>query len=212
MVTSGYFITLEGIEGAGKSTQVGTVRACLDELGISAIATREPGGTPLAEALRDILLTPREEPVLPETELLLMFAGRAQHLTHVIKPALEQGIWVVSDRFTDASFAYQGAGRGIPSAPIQYLEQWIQASLRPNLCFVFDLPAEVGLMRAKKRSQADRFETERVAFFERVRQRYLERAKQCPQNYYVIDASLPIEEVTADVAKQVKEYALSVLN
>ena len=184
----GKFITLEGIEGAGKSTQVAPLVEDLARSGIDAVATREPGGTPVAEAIRTLLLDPAHRSMGNDAELLLVFAARAEHIEKVIRPALKQGRWVVSDRFTDATFAYQGAGRSIGSWRIALLEDCVQDELRPDLTLVLDLPVSMGQARIRARS-ADRFEREGSAFFERVRAGYLERARRAPERYRVIDAS-----------------------
>ncbi|MDF2180496.1 dTMP kinase [Neptuniibacter sp. CAU 1671] len=201
--TLGRFITVEGTEGVGKSTNIDFLAESLRIRGKEVILTREPGGTPLAEELRNILLQPREERISIETELLLMFAARAQHLENVIKPALERGAWVISDRFTDATFAYQGGGRGIPFHSISVLENLVQGPLRPDLTLLLDLPVEIGLRRASQRSAPDRFEQEKVAFFERVRQAYLQRAQQDPQRVKIIDASQPLTDVQQQIGRQI---------
>ncbi len=201
--TLGRFITVEGTEGVGKSTNIDFLAESLRIRGKEVILTREPGGTPLAEELRNILLQPREERISIETELLLMFAARAQHLENVIKPALERGAWVISDRFTDATFAYQGGGRGIPFHLISVLESLVQGPLRPDLTLLLDLPVEIGLRRASQRSAPDRFEQEKVAFFERVRQAYLQRAQQDPQRVKIIDASQPLTDVQQQIGRQI---------
>jgi len=194
---SGLFITLEGPEGAGKSTNRDYIAARLREVGKDVQLTREPGGTPLAERIRELLLAPSDEPMAVDTELLLMFAARAQHIERVIRPALARGAVVLCDRFTDATYAYQGGGRGVPVARIAELEAFVQGGLRPDLTLVFDLPVEVGLARAAARGRLDRFEQEERGFFEAVRQAYLDRAAADPLRYQVIDASLPLTEVQA---------------
>ncbi|MCG8294894.1 dTMP kinase [Pseudomonas entomophila] len=192
---SGLFITLEGPEGAGKSTNREYLAARLREQGVDVVMTREPGGTPLAERIRELLLAPSEETMAVDTELLLMFAARAQHLAQVIRPALARGAVVLCDRFTDATYAYQGGGRGLPVERIAILESFVQGQLRPDLTLVFDLPVEVGLARAAARGRLDRFEQEGQAFFEAVRQAYLQRAGQQPQRYSLLDAAQPLEAV-----------------
>jgi dTMP kinase len=182
------FITLEGIEGAGKSTQLEVVRACLEERGISVMTSREPGGTPIAERIRSVLLDPQSQGMAADTELLLMFAARAEHLAQSILPALRRGTWVVCDRFTDATYAYQGGGRGIDTDRIAVLEKYVQGSLRPDLTILLDLDVSAGLARAGRRSAPDRFESETIRFFEGVRQAYLERAARYPERIRVIDA------------------------
>nr|WP_275679344.1 dTMP kinase [Pseudomonas entomophila] len=189
------FITLEGPEGAGKSTNREYLAARLREQGVDVVMTREPGGTPLAERIRELLLAPSEETMAVDTELLLMFAARAQHLAQVIRPALARGAVVLCDRFTDATYAYQGGGRGLPVERIAILESFVQGQLRPDLTLVFDLPVEVGLARAAARGRLDRFEQEGQAFFEAVRQAYLQRAGQQPQRYSLLDAAQPLEAV-----------------
>nr|WP_232108934.1 dTMP kinase [Pseudomonas mosselii] len=189
------FITLEGPEGAGKSTNRDYLAARLREQGVDVVMTREPGGTPLAERIRELLLAPSEERMAVDTELLLMFAARAQHLAEVIRPALARGAVVLCDRFTDATYAYQGGGRGLPVERIAILEAFVQGELRPDLTLVFDLPVEVGLSRAAARGRLDRFEQEGQAFFEAVRQAYLKRAGQQPQRYRLLDAAQPLSAV-----------------
>ena len=192
---SGLFITLEGPEGAGKSTNRDYLAARLAERGIEVLLTREPGGTPLAERVRELLLAPSDEPMAVDTELLLVFAARAQHLERVIRPALARGCVVLCDRFTDATYAYQGGGRGVPEARIALLESFVQGGLRPDLTLVFDLPVEVGLARAAARGRLDRFEQEERGFFEAVRQAYLRRAAAEPQRYRILDAAQPLDRV-----------------
>lgn len=192
---NGLFITLEGPEGAGKSTNRDFIASRLRERGVEVLLTREPGGTPLAERIRELLLAPSDESMAVDTELLLMFAARAQHLDRVIRPALEVGQVVLCDRFTDATYAYQGGGRGVSMARIAELERFVQGSLRPDLTLVFDLPVEVGLQRAAARGRLDRFEQEDRSFFDAVRQTYLERAAQAPERYRVIDAAKPLADV-----------------
>nr|WP_232244344.1 dTMP kinase [Pseudomonas putida] len=189
------FITLEGPEGAGKSTNRDYLAARLREQGLDVVLTREPGGTPLAEKIRELLLAPSAEVMAADTELLLVFAARAQHLAEVIRPALARGAVVLCDRFTDATYAYQGGGRGLSVERIAALEQFVQADLRPDLTLVFDLPVEVGLARAAARGRLDRFEQEGQAFFEAVRQAYLQRAHGEPQRYSLLDAAQPLEAV-----------------
>ncbi|UCO96571.1 dTMP kinase [Metapseudomonas lalkuanensis] len=202
---SGLFITLEGPEGAGKSTNREYLAERLRSHGIEVVLTREPGGTPLAERIRELLLTPSDEAMGVDTELLLVFAARAQHLEGVIKPALARGAVVLCDRFTDATYAYQGGGRGLPEERIALLENFVQGDLRPDLTLVFDLPVEVGLTRAAARGRLDRFEQEKRSFFESVRQTYLQRAQAVADRYKVIDASLPLAEVQANLDKLLPE-------
>lgn len=203
MSRKGRFVTLEGIEGAGKSGALEHLRALLAAAGVEAVATREPGGTALGEALRALLLGHREG-MDADTELLLMFAARAEHLAQVIRPALAAGRWVLCDRFTDSTYAYQGGGRGIPAARIAVLEEWVQGPLRPDLTLLLDVPPELGLARARGReggaegaAARDRFEREDLAFFARVREAYLARARAEPARFRVIDAARPWEEVRA---------------
>ena len=196
----GKFITLEGIEGVGKSTQLEHVADLIRAAGNSVICTREPGGTPLAEDIRNLLLTPSDEQVPPSGELLLMFAARAVHVENLIRPALLRGDWVVCDRFTDATYAYQGFGRGMARAEIGMLERLVQGELRPDLTILLDTPVDVGLARARKRGEPDRFESEKAQFFERVRRGYLEIAAAEPDRVRVVDAAGPIEEVNLVVA------------
>ena len=205
LLETGFFITFEGVEGGGKSSNLKLVQSLLTQKNIPFIVTREPGGTPLAEQIRTIVLAPREEKVDETTELLLIFAARAQHYKTNIKPALESGKWVLCDRFTDATYAYQGAGRGMNIATIALLEDLVQGEKRPDLTLLFDLDVEEGLARAKGRGALDRFEQQEFSFFERVRQLYLERAKT--EDYYrIIDAGQSFENVQAQVKKQLNEF------
>lgn len=192
---SGLFITLEGPEGAGKSTNRDFLAERLRGHGIDVLLTREPGGTPLAERIRELLLAPSDEAMAVDTELLLMFAARAQHIAGVIRPALARGQVVLCDRFTDATYAYQGGGRGLPVERIALLEDFVQGELRPDLTLVFDLPVDVGLSRAAARGRLDRFEQEGRSFFEAVRQTYLQRAAAAPERYRVLDAAAPLADV-----------------
>ena len=192
------FITLDGIDGSGKSTHLAAMRDWFAARGLPVLFTREPGGTPLGEELRRLLLDPAAQVGL-RTETLLMFAARQQHLDDVILPALEQGVHVVSDRFTDATFAYQGGGRGLPEADIAALEHWVQRGLRPDLTLILDVPAEVSFARVAKARDKDRFEQEQAAFFLRVRQAYLDRAAADPQRYRVIDSNRDKTEVRTAV-------------
>ncbi|APU29764.1 dTMP kinase [Ectopseudomonas alcaliphila JAB1] len=196
---TGLFITLEGPEGAGKSTNREYLAERLREQGIDVLLTREPGGTPLAERIRELLLDPSDEPMAADAELLLVFAARAQHLQQVIRPALAKGSVVLCDRFTDATYAYQGGGRGLSIKRIAQLEQFVQGELRPDLTLIFDLPVEIGLARAAARGRLDRFEQEGRGFFEAVRQAYLQRAEQAPQRYRVLDAGQTLAQVQADI-------------
>ena len=203
----GKFITVEGIEGVGKSTNIAHVEKLLSKAGISPVLTREPGGTELSEKIRELLLDHRNTEMTSDTELLLMFAARAQHLAQVIEPALASGRWVLCDRFTDATYAYQGGGRGIDIQRIAELEQWVQGPLRPDLTLLLDAPVEVGLSRAAGRNQgADRFEREKQAFFEKVRQGYLSLAAQQPQRFQVVDAAADLEQVMAQLDDVMRDF------
>lgn len=196
---TGLFITLEGPEGAGKSTNREYLAERLRERGIEVQLTREPGGTPLAERIRELLLDPSDEKMAVDTELLLVFAARAQHIAEVIRPALKRGAVVLCDRFTDATYAYQGGGRGLPVERIAQLESFVQGGLRPDLTLVFDLPVEIGLSRAAARGRLDRFEQEGRAFFEAVRNTYLDRARAEPARYHILDAAQSLAEVQRDL-------------
>ncbi len=199
-MVQGLFITVEGTEGVGKSTNMALVYETLTAQGIEVVQTREPGGTELSEKIRDLLLDHRNTAMVDDTELLLMFAARAQHIAEVIKPALARGAWVLCDRFTDSTYAYQGGGRGISMQRIAELEQWVQGDLRPDITLLLDAPVEVGMARAAKRPQAaDRFEREKQVFFEKLRSTFLILAKQQPQRFRIIDAAKPLEEVTKQV-------------
>lgn len=188
------FITLDGIDGAGKSTNLAVIRQWFERCNLPVLFTREPGGTPVGETLRDILLNPATKAGL-RTETLLMFAARCQHIEDVILPALARGVHVVSDRFTDATFAYQGGGRGVPLEDIAVLENWVQGSLRPDLTVLLDVPLEISMQRIAKSRDKDRFEQEEAAFFTRVRDVYLNRAAAAPERYALVDSSKSPEEV-----------------
>lgn len=202
----GRFITLEGIEGAGKSTHIAHLAAFLSESGIRVATTREPGGSPVAERIRGLLIDPENTGMDETAELLLMFAARAEHLAKKIRPALESGVWVLCDRFTDATYAYQGGGRGLDPARIALLETLVQGELRPDLTLLFDLPPELGLARARGRGTADRFESETLTFFEAVRAVYLERAHANPGRYRLIDAAALLPVVTAQANREVLAF------
>ncbi|MBM4205903.1 MAG: dTMP kinase [Gammaproteobacteria bacterium] len=204
MEARGRFITLEGSEGVGKSTNIAVIADTLRLLGIDCVTTREPGGTPFAEEIRQLLLSVRAEPVSPNAELLLMFAARAQHLSELIEPALARGLWVVSDRFTDATFAYQGGGRGMNTAVIEQLERIVQGSLRPDLTLYLDLDPEVAANRLADRER-DRFELESRPFFARVRNAYLERARSA-ERYRIIDASESLEVVGQNIRAVIERF------
>lgn len=191
-MVKGKFITFEGIDGAGKSTHVETIAAYLRSLGKKVVTTREPGGTPLGERLRELLL---HEPMHLETEALLMFASRREHIAKLIAPALERGDWVISDRFTDATFAYQGGGRQLATNKLDVLEQWVHADFQPQLTLLFDVPLEVARERLDKTRSLDKFEREQQDFFARVRNAYLQRAAQFPHRIRVIDSTKPMHEV-----------------
>ena len=196
----GKFLTIEGTEGVGKSTNLAFVRDWLQAKGIEVVVTREPGGTPLAEEVRSLLLAKRDEPVNETAELLLVFAARAQHIAQVIQPALARGAWVLSDRFTDATFAYQGGGRGLSTETITQLEQLVQGDLRPDLTLILDIDVELGLNRARQRGELDRFESETMAFFERVRSAYRMRVEQAPSRYALVDAGQELAAVQANIS------------
>ncbi len=195
----GLFITVEGIEGVGKSTNIEFIENYLRQTGKSLLVTREPGGTEIAEQIRGLLLSHHNEPLCEEAELLLVFAARAQHLNFSILPALERGDWVLCDRFTDATYAYQGSGRNLSVDMIAQLEIMVQGQLRPDLTLVLDVPVEVGLSRVRKRGQADRFESEKAEFFERVRQGYLRAVADEPQRCVLIDANQTLVDVQRDI-------------
>jgi len=194
------FITLDGIDGAGKSTNLAAIKAWFERRRLPVLFTREPGGTALGEALREILLNPATKAGL-RAETLMMFASRMQHIEEVILPALSDGIHVVSDRFTDATFAYQGGGRGMPSEDIEILEHWVQGGLKPDLTLLLDVPLEVSMARIGQSREKDRFEQEQADFFMRVRSVYLNRASACPERYAVIDGNRSVEEVRNSIEK-----------
>jgi dTMP kinase len=196
---TGRFITVEGIEGVGKSTNIEFIHRQLLAAGRDVVLTREPGGTPLAEAIRGLLLDPEYTGMDARCELQLVFAARAEHLARVIRPALAQGKWVLCDRFTDATYAYQGGGRGIDTAIIASLETLVQGAFRPDLTLLLDVPVAIGLARAGKRGALDRFEQEQVEFFERVRMCYLDMAREHAARYRVIDATRPLDEVQREL-------------
>jgi dTMP kinase len=202
----GLFITIEGIEGAGKSTAVREIEKQLKLKEVDYILTREPGGTEIAEGIRQLLLKHYfEEKMAEDTELLLMFASRAQHIAQLIKPALNAGKIVICDRFTDASFAYQGGGRGVSKEHIQRLADWVQGDLKPDLTILLDIHPKIGLKRAAKRGEPDRIEKEEIKFFERVRKTYLDLAKNDPDRFRVIDASQTLSKIKASLKKILKE-------
>lgn len=199
----GKFITLEGVDGAGKSTHIPYILSLLESRGLEVISTREPGGTPLGERLREILL---QQPMHPQTETMLMFAARHEHIVQVIEPALARGAWVLSDRFTDASFAYQCGGRGVAKEKVSILEQWVQGALQPDLTLLFDVPVEVSTQRLAGARDPDKFERENADFFNRIRDTYLARAKADPVRFRIINANRLIEE-TRD---SIEEIILSI--
>lgn len=197
----GKFIVVEGGEGSGKTTNVAFIKQLLNDKGIDFIHTREPGGTPLAEQLRELLLAKREEKVSADAELLMIFAARAQHLQECILPALKRGTWVLCDRFTDATFAYQGGGRGMEDKIINMLADFVQKGLWPDLTLLLDVPVEVGRARAEARGELDRFESEQLVFYTAVRNKYFERANAEPSRFAVIDAARSLDLVQADIAQ-----------
>lgn len=202
----GQFITLEGCEGVGKSTNLQFIEQCLRERGIDVVVTREPGGTPLAEEIRELVLAKRNEKVNALAELLLIFAARAQHLQEIIVPNLQAGRWVLCDRFTDATYAYQGRGRGLNKGEVEQLEQLVQGELRPNLTILLDIDIEQGLQRADERGELDRFESEPREFFQTVRDAYLTRARQEPDRFMIVDAAPPLVEVQAAIKQALEKF------
>jgi len=202
----GCFITVEGIEGVGKTTNIDYIESLLAEAGKGTVLTREPGGTQLGEDIRELLLGHKHHGMSDDTELLMMFASRAEHINKIIQPALDKGQWVLCDRFTDASYAYQGGGRGIDADHIAILENWVQGSMRPDLTLLLDVPVEVGLSRANQRSEPDRFESEKLEFFERVRTTYINRAKQDLKRNIIIDANLPLEQVQYQIRTAITHF------
>ncbi len=201
MASKGLFITVEGGEGAGKSTNMAYLQSRLSTLGVDVLVTREPGGTPLGEEIRQLLLQPREDAMTPAAELLLIFAARAQHLAQVIEPALAAGRWVLCDRFTDATYAYQGGGRQLPLQMIETLEQLVQQERRPDYTILLDTPVEVGMARAENRGARDRIEQEQLDFFQRVRATYLGLAEDNPRRYRRVDATQDLPGVQAQLDK-----------
>jgi len=204
----GRFITLEGGEGAGKTTNLEYVQRHLEQAGFDIMVTREPGGTALGERIRTLLLDPDSQ-IHADTELLLMFAARAQHLQEKVFPALQRGTWVLCDRFTDATYAYQGGGRGLDEGRIEVLEQWVQSAFKPYMTLLFDIPVETGLERAGKRGKLDRFEQEKNTFFNNVRQTYLDRASNDPVRFRVIDASQELAAVQLQLDAVIAELTAS---
>ncbi|QYZ67544.1 MAG: thymidylate kinase [Gammaproteobacteria bacterium (ex Lamellibrachia satsuma)] len=204
--SSGRFITVEGGEGAGKSSNLSFIQGVLEAAGKTVLFTREPGGTPLGEEIRELLLGHQHTGMANDTELLLMFAARAEHIHQKILPALSEGAWVLCDRFTDASYAYQGAGRGLGRERIAALEAFVQGDLRPDLTLLLDLPVEIGLARAGARSEPDRFEREQNRFFEAVRQGYLEIATREPERVRVIDAAQSLDDVQSQIERVIADF------
>jgi dTMP kinase len=202
----GRFLTIEGTEGVGKSTNLTYVQNWLSQRGIEVVVSREPGGTPFAEEIRALLLARRDEAVDETAELLLIFAARAQHIQRVIKPALARGAWVLCDRFTDATYAYQGGGRGLSLATIAQLEMLVQGELRPDLTLILDIDVELGLARARERGELDRFESETIAFFERVRSAYSARVQTAPVQYAVVNAGQALTDVQAELDKILQQF------
>jgi dTMP kinase len=202
----GLFITLEGIEGVGKTSNLQFIKEQLESTGHACVVTREPGGTPLGESLRGLLLSHSDDQMCDDAELLMMFAARAEHLHKVILPALQAGKTVLCDRFTEATYAYQGGGRQLDTDKIAELERWVQGDLRPDLTVILDAPVEVGRARAGRRSDPDRIEKEQDAFFQRVRQAYLDMANHYPQRIGVVDASLPLVSVQANIRQLLVDY------
>lgn len=202
------FITLEGIEGVGKTSNLEYIRELLEAAGHDCVVTREPGGTSLGEALRDLLLSHSDENMSPDAELMMMFAARAEHLAKVIKPALAEGKTVLCDRFTEATYAYQGGGRQLDTGKISDLENWVQGELRPDLTLILDAPVEIGRARAGKRSAPDRIEKEKDDFFQRVRQAYIALAGQHPERICLVNAEPPLEEVQQQIREKLAEYGI----
>ena len=201
MMERGRFITVEGIEGVGKSTNIDFLSALIEARGFKVVKTREPGGTPMAERIRGMLLENGEESLPDTAELLLFFAARSLHINNRIRPALQAGQWVVCDRFTDASRAYQGNGRGLDMTKINTLAEWVHEDLEPDLTLLLDAPAELGMQRAQQRGEADRLESEKASFYQRVREGYLELAKAEPDRFIVVDASQPLRAVQASIER-----------
>ena len=206
MPRPGRFISFEGGEGVGKTTQIGRLAAFLRQCGISVVVTREPGGTSVGEAIRDVLLDKSLPAMHFDTELMLMYAARAEHVHKLVCPALAQGQWVLSDRFADASHVYQGAGRGVDSARIEALEEWTLQGFAPDRTILFDMPVEEGMARVRSRGATDRFEEEKQAFFERIREGYLQRVDRFPERFVVIDAAQPMDAVTTALIEVVAPW------
>ena len=196
----GKFITVEGVEGVGKSTNVDFLAAAIKAQGFDVICTREPGGTPMAERIRQMLLEHGEEPLPDIAELLLFFAARSLHISNTIRPALDAGKWVICDRFTDASRAYQGSGRGLDMQRINLLADWVQEDLQADMTLLLDAPAEIGMQRAEQRGATDRLESEQISFYKRIRAGYLALAEANPERFVVVDAARPLQDVQASIA------------
>ena len=202
MTKRGLFISIEGVEGVGKSTNIRFVEQMLDEAGVEFVTTREPGGTPIAEKIRGLLLDKQNGEMTNKAELLLVFASRAQHVEELIEPTLASGRWIITDRFTDSTYAYQGGGRGASTAEIEEIENFSIQSFQPDITLLLDLETDIGLDRAGKRGELDRFESETVQFFEQVRSTFLNRAGQFPDRFLIIDASVPLEDVQHAIREQ----------
>ena len=201
----GKFLTVEGVEGVGKSTNVDFLAAAIKAQGFDVICTREPGGTPMAERIRQMLLEHGEEPLPDIAELLLFFAARSLHISNTIRPALDAGKWVICDRFTDASRAYQGSGRGLDMQRINLLADWVQEDLQPDMTLLLDAPAEIGMQRAEQRGATDRLESEQISFYKRIRAGYLALAKAHPERFVVVDAARPLPEVQVSITAALDE-------
>lgn len=205
-IQQGKFITLEGSEGCGKTTNMAYIEQLLKEAGIELVVTREPGGTPLGETIREILLDSSQTAMSEDTELMLMFAARAQHMHEKIRPALDAGQWVLCDRFVDATYAYQGGGRGISLERIAQLDRWVLDGFKPELTLYLDIDVEQGLKRAEARAELDRFEREKIDFFERIRSGYLDRVGADPERFRVIDASESLEQVQRSIKSHIEQF------
>lgn len=205
-MSRGKFITLEGGEGVGKTTNLNFIKDFLEHHRIPVVVTREPGGTQMAEKIRSLLLLKHKEAITEQAELLLMFAARSQHIRCVIEPALRSGSWVLCDRFTDATFAYQGGGRNMSAQAIGWLEKFVQGSLRPDLTLLLDAPIEIGMARARQRAKLDRIESETLQFFERVRRSYLVQANLNPERIKIIKADMPLTDVQFQITQLLKPY------
>lgn len=205
-VQQGKFITLEGSEGCGKTTNMAYIEQLLNDAGVELVVTREPGGTPLGETIREILLDSSQTAMSEDTELMLMFAARAQHMHEKIKPALDAGKWVLCDRFVDATYAYQGGGRGLSLERINALDNWVLDGFKPDLTLYLDISVEQGLKRAEARAELDRFEREKLDFFERVRSGYLDRVSADPERFRVVDASEPLEPVQQSINSHINQF------